>query len=140
MCSHVCNINTMFILFLISLVLFVVLDYIWLGHLGKGLYKKEIGKLMKKTPNWYAVGAFYLLYVIGLVIFAVFPSYSFSSIELAFLSGALYGFFTYMTYELTNLSVIKGWSFKIALIDIAYGTVLGAIVSGLAVWLYLAIS
>lgn len=127
----------MFLLFLVSLILFVALDYIWLGYLGKGIYKKEVGKLFRKSPNWYAVVAFYLLYVIGLVIFAVYPSWSFNSIELAFLSGALYGFFTYMTYELSNLSMLENWTLKVAIVDIVYGTVLGAVVSGLAVWIRL---
>ena len=59
------------------------------------------------------------------------------SVSYAFIYGALYGFFTYMTYELTNLAVLKDWPIGIVAIDILWGTVLSSLVAGISTWIYL---
>jgi uncharacterized membrane protein len=73
---------------------------------------------------------FYLLFIVGLLAFVLYPALAKNSLTQALLLGALFGCFTYMTYELTNYALIKDWPGKIVVMDIAWGTFLCAVVSG----------
>lgn len=115
--------------FLLTVPVFFAVDIIWLGFLGKPLYQKYIGHLMAKNVNWTAAIIFYLLFIVGILIFAVYPALKLDKVSYAALYGALFGFFTYMTYEFTNLAVLKDWSWQIVPIDIIWGTVLCTLVS-----------
>lgn len=115
--------------FLLTVPVFFAVDLIWLGFIGKPLYKKYIGHLMAEKVNWTAAIIFYLLFILGILIFAVYPALKIDKPEHALLYGALFGFFTYMTYELTNMAVIKNWNWQIVPIDILWGTVLCTLVS-----------
>lgn len=88
-----------------------------------------MGHLMRATPNWPVAIAFYLLFIVGLVIFVISPALKNSSWSYALLYGALFGFFTYMTFDLTNWAVLKDWPWKIVIIDIVWGMVLSSSVS-----------
>ena len=116
-------------LFLITIVVFLLIDIFWLGVVAKNIYAKEIGRLMKRNVNWLAAFIFYGIFIAGLVFFVIGPSVEDESILTAVLSGAIFGFVTYSTYDLTNLSVLKGWSLKITVIDILWGTFLASSVS-----------
>jgi uncharacterized membrane protein len=118
----------------IALVAFVVLDMIWLGFVANGLYRKVLGPLLRDKPNVPAAVLFYGLFLVGLVYFAIAPAADGGTLGDALLKGALFGFFTYATWDLTNLAVLEGFPAKIAPIDMAWGTVLGAGVSS-ATWL-----
>ena len=109
--------------------IFFAIDLIWLGWLGRPLYKKYLGHLMATDTNWIAAALFYSLFILGILIFAVYPALKIESPKYALTYGALFGFFTYMTYELTNLAVIEGWSWQIVPIDILWGVILCAGVS-----------
>ena len=111
------------------LVAFLAVDMLWLGVIAKNIYKDQIGFLMKTTPNWVAAIIFYLLFIVGIMIFAVIPGVEKNSLQYTLLYGGLFGFFTYMTYELTNYAVIKDWPFAIVPIDITWGVVLALLVS-----------
>lgn len=113
----------------VAVAVFFLIDMVWLGVIAKNLYRKYIGHLMLATPNWSAAIIFYLLFVVGLVIFAINPALSKNSWSYALLYGAMFGFFTYMTFDLTSLAVIKGWSWEIVVIDIIWGIVLAGSVS-----------
>ena len=110
----------------IFLTMFVV-DMIWLGVIAKSTYADAMGPLLSPNPNLWAAAAFYLLFPVGLLIFAVLPQTG-SPVLKAALMGALFGFFAYSTYDLTNLAVVKGWPLGLTFIDIAWGT----LVSGIA--------
>ena len=111
--------------------LFLVIDLIWLGFIAKNLYQKHLGHLMADQVNWVAAIIFYLLFIGGLVFFAISPAVSEGVWTKALLLGALLGFLTYATYDLTNLATLKDWPIQITLIDLAWGTFLGASVSTL---------
>ena len=111
------------------LVCFLALDMVWLGVIAKGFYKDQIGHLMKTIPNWPAALIFYALFLVGAMIFAVLPGVEKNSLVHTLIYGALFGFFTYMTYELTNYAVIKDWPFWIVIVDIVWGIVLTGVVS-----------
>ncbi len=115
--------------FLLTVPIFFAVDIVWLGFLGKPLYQKYLGHLMAKDVNWKAAIVFYLLFIVGILIFAVYPALKIDKVSYALTYGALFGFFTYMTYELTNLAVIKDWAWQIVPIDIIWGVVLCTLVS-----------
>jgi uncharacterized membrane protein len=104
-----------------------VLDLIWLGFVAKSFYREQIGPLMLDQINVPAAIVFYALYVVGVVIFAVSPALHASSWRTAIVLGALFGFFAYATYDVTNLATLRGWRIAMVVVDIAWGTFLTAI-------------
>lgn len=109
----------------IAFVVFFVVDLIWLGLVAKDLYQKEIGSLLKPDVNWVAAIIFYLLFILGLVVFVIEPGVSANSLAKTMLLGAFFGLVTYATYDLTNLATMKDFTLKITLIDLTWGTTLG---------------
>ena len=104
---------------------FALIDSVWLRTMYERLYKPEIGDLMYE--GGFRLGpavAFYLLYILGMMIFAVGPALHSGKWQTALLWGALLGFFCYMTYDLTNYATLKVWSTKVTVLDIIWGTVL----------------
>ncbi len=106
-------------------VVMVLLDLLWLGVIAKPLYQQGIGHLMADKPNIAVAVVFYALYAAGIVIFAVSPQ-SGGTLWGTLAMGALFGFFAYATYDLTNLATLRGWPLKLSLIDIAWGTFVSA--------------
>ena len=105
-------------------IVFFGFDFLWLSKLAIGFYRREIGSLMLAKPNFAAAGIFYLFYIAGIVYFAVMPAVSGGDWQSALVSGAILGFIGYGTYDMTNLSTLKGWSWKMCVVDIIWGTVL----------------
>lgn len=110
----------------VAFVAFMAIDLLWLGVLAKDFYKKHLGDMMAKKPIWLAAVTFYILFLIGLVYFAINPADTWTD---AVRDGALFGFMTYMTYELTNYAVIAHWPRALVLPDILWGTALSTMVS-----------
>ena len=120
-----------FLLYLAFLVALVSIDLVWLLVIAKNVYRDEMGSLMATEPKLLAGLAFYVLYALGACIFVVIPALSKQSLSYALMYGALFGFFCYMTYDLTNLAVIRDFPTRLAFIDIAWGSLVTASVSGL---------
>ena len=116
------------------LITMVAIDLVWLLGIAKSLYRDEMGDLMATEPKLLAGLAFYLLYALGAVIFVVIPALSKQSLIYALQYGALFGFFCYMTYDLTNLAVVRDFPTRLAFVDIAWGGFVTAIVSSVAYW------
>jgi uncharacterized membrane protein len=116
-------------LYLIALPVFFIIDMIWLGLIAKNFSAKQIGFLMKNNINWTAAIIFYLLFIVGLVVFVVSPALEKNSWIIAIILGALFGLITYATYDLTNLSTIKDWQLLITIVDLIWGMVLASSVS-----------
>ena len=121
------------LLWAIAFALLLIIDMVWLMWLGRGFYVEEIGSLLLEQPNLIAAFAFYALYIAGLVYLVIAPAAEADSVTKAVISGAVFGLVAYATYDLTNLAVMKGFTLKIALIDMVWGMVLSAAVSGLTV-------
>ena len=117
--------------FLLSL---IVIDLIWLLGIAKNLYRNDMGSLMASEPKLLAGLGFYLFYALGTSIFVIIPAISKQSWIYAVQYGALFGFFCYMTYDLTNLAVIRDFPVRLALIDIAWGAAVTAISATIAYW------
>jgi uncharacterized membrane protein len=107
-------------------IVMVVLDMLWLGVIAKPMYQQGIGHLMAESPRVGVVVPFYLLYALGVVIFAVSPQHPNSTWAITLAMGALFGFFAYATYDLTNLATLRDWPLHLSLIDITWGTVVSA--------------
>jgi uncharacterized membrane protein len=116
-------------LFAIALPIFFVIDMVWLGLIAKNFYRAQIGALMKNDVNWTAAIIFYLLFMIGLVVFVISPAMEKGSWTHALLFGALFGLVCYATYDLTNLAVAKDWPLLVTVVDLAWGAVVAATVS-----------
>jgi uncharacterized membrane protein len=121
------------VLYVISIAVFLACDAVWLGVVAKDMYKNAIGHLMAEKVNWGAAALFYVLFLVGLAIFAVQPGVRDNDWRPAALYGALYGFFTYLTYDMTNLATLQGFPVKVVIIDLAWGTALSAIVAALTI-------
>jgi len=111
---------------------FFVIDIIWLGVIAKGFYRRNLSFVLSPDVNWAAAITFYLIYIAGIIFFAVRPALASDNLRDAALLGGLFGFFTYATYDLTNMATIKGWPLKIVVIDIIWGTCLCLLVAGLS--------
>lgn len=116
-------------LYLIALPVFFAIDMVWLGLVAKNFYAKQIGYLMKTDINWLAAIIFYLLFIVGLIIFVIAPAVEKGSWAQALLLGALLGFISYATYDLTNLATIKDWPLLVTIVDLIWGAVLAGSVS-----------
>ena len=116
-------------LYLIGLPVFFAIDMVWLGLVAKDFYRRQIGFLMRDGFNWPAAVAFYLLFILGLVVFVIAPAMDRHSWLRALGYGALFGLITYATYDLTNLATLRDWPLLLTFVDLAWGAVLAAAVS-----------
>ena len=113
----------------------IAIDLVWLLGIAKSLYRDEMGDLMASEPKLIAGLAFYLLFALGATIFVVIPALSKQSLIYALQYGALFGLFCYMTYDLTNLAVIRDFPARLAFIDIAWGSFVTTVSAGIAFWI-----
>jgi uncharacterized membrane protein len=103
------------------------LDFVWLTNTSGAVYHRDLGPLLAENPNMTVAVIFYLTYIVGVLIFAVRPALASGDWKAALLYGALFGFFTYATYDLTNYATMKVWTLRVTLLDIAWGTILTGI-------------
>ncbi len=116
-------------LYALTVPIFFAVDIIWLGVVAKKFYRNNLGFILSPEVNWSAAISFYLLYILGILIFAVVPALQKESLGKALLWGCLYGFFTYATYDLTNMATIKNWPLKVVMVDILWGVFLCSLVA-----------
>ena len=129
------NISFYLKLYALTVPVFFIIDLIWLGVVARGFYQKNLKFILSPNVNWTAAIIFYLMYIAGILIFAVVPGVAKDSLRHAVLWGALFGFFTYATYDLTNLALLKDWPLNIVIIDILWGVVLCTIVATLSFYI-----
>ena len=116
-------------LYLLTVPVFFAVDMTWLVVVARDFYKSQIGSFLRPEPIWWAAILFYLLFIVGILYYAVLPAYAAGEWTKALLYGALFGFFTYMTYDLTNYSTVKDWPLLLVFVDTLWGTVLSASVA-----------
>ena len=116
-------------LYLASLAVFFAVDMVWLVFVARSFYKKYLGYIMAPTVNWVPAIIFYLLFIVGILVFVVLPGVKENSLQSTILKALLFGLITYATYDLTNLATINQWPLTVTLIDLIWGMVLSAIVS-----------
>ena len=118
--------------FVTVLIIFSVIDTMWLGYMGDRVYRPLIGEVLAETFRLVPAIAFYTLYAAGLTIFAVLPGLKTGDWRTALMWGALFGLFAYGTYDLTNYATLKTWGLKITLMDMTWGVVVSGVSSAAA--------
>ena len=131
---------TYVVAYIATAVVFLGLDALWLSQIALRMYRDELGSLLLDKPNLAVAGAFYLLYVGGIVVLAISPALAEGNWWKALLFGAVLGLVAYVTYDITNLSTLKGWSAKLSMIDLAWGTVLTAVSATIGYWIVKALN
>jgi len=121
------------ILYAACALIFFPIDFIWLSTMGKGFYQRELGGLLLERPNLVIAGLFYLAYLVGVVALVAAPAEG--DVMKALLMGAVLGFVAYGTYDLTNLSTVKGFTPAVAMVDMAWGTALTAVTAAGGAWI-----
>lgn len=129
------NIGKLILSYLLTALVFFAIDLTWLGLVAKDLYRKYLGGLLSDQVNWSAAAIFYALYIVGIFIFSILPAVEKNSWIHAVLLGGAFGFFTYATYDLTNLATLKNWPVAIVYIDILWGTILTGLVAAAGYWI-----
>jgi uncharacterized membrane protein len=129
-------VNRHVVLYLATLIVLLPLDCLFLGVAAKGFFTSQVGNMLGEIRLAPAI-LFYLLYVVGILIFVSDRPPATSSSTLLY--GALFGFFCYMTFELTSLSLLRHWTWPVVFVDVSWGTFVTAVSStaGLAIanWL-----
>lgn len=120
--------------YIVAAVSFGILDSFWLRWAAPNLYRPVIGEIMANEVRWGAAIAFYLIYIAGMVWFAIKPGLASGQVSTAMLNGALLGALCYATFDLTSQAVLKVWSTQISVMDIAWGAFATAVASGIACW------
>jgi|SRR3954469_5973468 len=115
-------------------VVFCLMDFVWLGFIAKNFYRSRMGSLMLAEPKLIPAAAFYILYLLGLLVFAILPAARAQNFLIAASLGALVGLIAYSCYDLTNLATLKGWSTSLSLVDIAWGIIVSASASAAGYW------
>jgi len=129
------NLQLFLTLYFISIPVFVVIDMLWLTVIAKSFYQDKLGHLLGPI-NWPAAILFYLLFLLGLTFFATYPTVTRGVLASGLILGALFGFFTYMTYDLTNQATMRDWPYLVTVVDIIWGTFLGAAVTTITYIIY----
>ena len=115
-----------------ALAVFLLLDMAWLGTMASRFYRPIMGDIALAKVNIMPAVAFYLLYPLGLTMFAIAPALRGGGIQSALLMGGLFGLFTYGTYDLTNQATLRNWTTQLTLVDMAWGGLLGALTAAAA--------
>lgn len=117
------------LIYITTLISFLILDGIWLGIIAKNVYFQKIGHLISNKPNILPAVLFYLLFVSVLTYMVLIPAINEGSLSKVLINGALFGFITYATYDLTNQATLKDWPVFVTIIDILWGTFVTTTVS-----------
>ena len=108
--------------YFISGIVFLGLDAVWLSVMGTPLYRAQLGNLVLEKFLLAPAIVFYLAYPVGIAVFAVGPGLQAASGAVAFGYGVLFGFLAYVTYNLTNMATVRGWSSLVTVADIGWGS------------------
>ncbi|MBK1710643.1 DUF2177 family protein [Marichromatium gracile] len=122
-------------LYLLTFTVFMAIDLLWLGVVARGFYRAQLAHLLADTTRWPAAIAFYLIYVAGILVMAILPGVEAGSLDRTLLLAAGFGFFTYITYELTNMATLPDWPLRLVLVDTLWGVVLCTLVGAAGFYL-----
>lgn len=108
-------------LYIVSLSVFLGIDFLWLGFIARKLYQKYLGYIMTDKIVWFSAFLFYLIFIAGLTFFVIEPALKDKGTLYALYAGAFFGFVAYATYDLTNLATIKDWPLIVTVLDLIWG-------------------
>ena len=125
------NLSIFLKLYAVAFTSFMVIDLLWLGVIARSFYRSELGHLMRSNVNWAAAVAFYVVFVLGIVVLVVRPAMEHESLGEALLLGSLFGLVTYAAYDLTNLATLEGFPLRMVVVDMIWGMALCTGISGI---------
>lgn len=114
----------------IAFPIMLVLDLLWIGVVGQGFYRSQLGSMLRPDVLWPAALAFYVIYAFALSYFVLTPAISAHSLTKALLTGAFLGLAAYAAYDFTNLATITGWPLPLTFVDLAWGVLVTTVTSG----------
>ena len=112
-----------FYLYLLTIPVFALFDLLWVGVVAKAFYQEKLAHLLGPVV-WSPAIIFYLLFIVGILVFAVAPALAEQSLTKAVLLGAFLGLITYATYDLTNMALLRDWPLVVVIVDVIWGAVL----------------
>ena len=118
--------------YIATLIAMAAIDAVWLTSTSNILYRSTLGDIMLANVKVGPAVAFYLLYPIGLTVFAVEPAFKSGSIGPALAYGALFGLIAYAAYDLTNYATLRNWTLMLTVLDMTWGTIVSALASAVA--------
>ena len=127
--------SQIFLLYFITLAIFVALDAVWIWAISRRLYRSYMEGLLRARFNLFPAIIFYLMYIAGVMIFVVVPAFNNTSLGQAMGTGILFGLFSFGTYSLTNLAIIRDWSPLVAMIDMIEGMFITGVACSVAFYL-----
>lgn len=127
--------NVFLTLYVLTVPVFVLLDMVWLGVLARNFYQTRLEHVLGDA-QWIAAGAFYLIFALGLTLFATYPTALHGTAVSGAILGALFGFFCYATYDLTNQATLREWPLSVTLVDLCWGTIIGGVTASCVTALY----
>lgn len=122
-------------IFIVTAVVFLIIDGLWLGIVAWPFYQSQVGHLLKNV-NSLAATVFYVIYVIGMIVFVINPNLSSFNLKRALIMGYLFGAICYATYDLTNMSTLKDWTWKLTIVDIIWGGFVTMTTTSLVTYLF----
>jgi len=110
----------------VAAVIFFAIDLVWLGVVAQGFYEKHLGHLLAPQVRWGPAILFYLIFIAGLLVFAIMPALASESLGRALALGAFLGFFAYATFDLTCAALFRDFPMVVVVVDMIWGAVLSA--------------
>ena len=123
-------------LFASAFVVFAAIDVFAITYIITPLYRSKVPEILASKFALLPALSFYIIYIAGIVYFAIMPALKSGSVLSAFVNGALLGAFAYATFTLTNMALLKNWPISIAVSDILWGALLTGMVAALVVWFF----
>ncbi|MEM8871783.1 MAG: DUF2177 family protein [Pseudomonadota bacterium] len=117
-------------IYLGSLLTFLVVDAVWLTTVMRPLFERHVGALLRPEIQLGAAAGFYLLYIVGILYFCTMPALKENALGLALFNAAILGFLAYGTYEFTNMTTLRGWTWTMVISDTAWGMFLTTVTAG----------
>ena len=108
---------------------FLAIDAVWLSTMANLLYRPLLGEMLAPQFALAPAVLFYVIYIAGIVFFAIRPALATGRLATAALNGAALGFVAYATYDLTNHATLRNWPVIITVADMIWGTVLTSVAS-----------
>jgi uncharacterized membrane protein len=125
-------VSTALKLYGLTAAVFFAIDLVWIGVVAQGFYQRHLGDLLAEDVRWKAAILFYLLYIAGILVFAVMPALDQGSLVRAVLLGGFLGLFAYATFDLTCLALFRDFPTVVVVVDMVWGAVLTASVTAAA--------
>jgi uncharacterized membrane protein len=113
-------------LYLLTAIVFFAIDLVWLGVLAVNFYQRQLGSLLAEQVRWVPAILFFLIFIAGLLVFAVLPGLSAGSLARALTLGAFLGLMAYATFDLTCLALFRDFPIVVVVVDMVWGSCLSA--------------